>query len=115
MKYIDILLDIFVENREKALPRFLPIDLTEHYKKELSELFLDAVYVATKYSEIEILLARYKYASERENVDIFVDLLSKLVEKYNIGHEKEPILVPVPMHWSRYFLRGFNHTKYLSK
>lgn len=115
MKFIDILLDIFLENWVKTIPKFLPIDLTDHYKKELWNLALDAVYVATKYSEIETLLARYKYASERECVDLFVDLLSKLVEKYQLTHEKNSLLVPVPMHWSRYFLRGFDHTKYLSK
>ncbi len=115
MKIIDTLLDIFLEHREKRVPTFLPLDLTEHYRKELGDLSLDAVYVATKYSEIEQHIARYKYSSERENVDLFGDLLSNLVEKYQIQFEKNLLLVPVPMHWTRYFMRGFDHTYYMAK
>ena len=89
---------------------FHPADLTRHYQKELWEIFLDTFYVATSYSEIEEHIARYKYESKREYVDIFVDLLAKLGDKYKIFSSKESLLVPVPMHWSRYFSRWFDHT-----
>ncbi len=115
MKIIDTLLDIFLENRERKSPGFFPIDLTDHYRKELGHIALDAVYVATKYSEIEQSITRYKYSSERENVDLFVDLLSKLVEKYQIQLENNLLFVPVPMHWTRYFIRWFDHTNYMAK
>lgn len=115
MKIIGTLLDIFLENRERKSPSFLPLDLTEHYRKELGDISIDAIYVATKYSEIEQSIARYKYSSERENVDLFVDLLSKLIQKYEIQLEDNILLVPVPMHWSRYFMRGFDHMNYIAK
>ena len=115
MKIIGTLLDIFLENRERKSPSFLPLDLTEHYRKELGDISIDAIYVATKYSEIEQSIARYKYSSERENVDLFVDLLSKLIQKYEIQLEDNILLVPVPMHWSRYCMRGFDHMNYIAK
>lgn len=115
MKIIDILLDIFLEHKKNISPIFLPADLTDHYKNELGNLYLDNIYIATKYSEVEENITRYKYFSERENVDLFVDLLAKIVDHYKICTENNILFVPVPMHWSRYFIRGFDHTSYLAK
>ena len=110
MSIIEIIRDIFIDHREKVVPIFLPLDLTEHYSKELWDHSLDAIYIATKYSEIVDVLTRYKYHSEREHVDLFVDLLSKIVDLYNIKDEIDTVIIPVPMHWSRYMMRGFDHT-----
>jgi predicted amidophosphoribosyltransferase len=92
----------------------VPQNLTEHYKKELHPCFLDVVLVGTPYSQIEKILERYKYFSNREYVDIFVDILSNIVEHA----PKETVdisIVAVPMHWTRYFFRGFDHIAFLSK
>jgi ComF family protein len=110
MKIHTLLSDIFLDTREQKDISFLPQDLTLHYKKELWDIALDAVYIATKYSEIEEKITRYKYFSERENVDLFVDLFGKIVDQYGINTEEKIVLVPVPMHWSRYVSRWFNHT-----
>ena len=110
MKIIRIIHDIFLEKRENTSSTFNPSELTEHYKKERWSHHLDAIYIATTYAEIEEELTRYKYHSEREYVDLFVDLLAKLVDLHPDIADGQTTIVPVPMHWSRYILRGFDHT-----
>lgn len=79
MTFLSVLHDIFVEkDREKRIS-FSPVDLTEHYKKELGTLAIDKIYIATSYHEIEKDIIRYKYESDREKAEIFVDLLVKLL------------------------------------
>ncbi len=114
MNILTILHDIFIDKEYKNIP-FSPSDLTEHYKEELGILALDEIYIATSYHEIEKSIIRYKYESKREYVDIFVDLLAKLGEQHQIFSDKKSVIVPVPMHWSRYILRGFDHTHTLAK
>ena len=110
MNIIWVVQDIFLERINNKAPLSIPYDLTEHYKKERWYIYLDAIYIATKYSEIEKSLTRYKYSSERENVDLYVDLILKIGDLYPEIFDKNPTFVPVPMHWSRYIFRGFDHT-----
>lgn len=105
MNFLSIIRSIFVEDDGEEPIVFHPEDLMNHYKKELSELFLDAVYISTRYTLIERSLERYKFYSHREEKDIFVDLLSKCVAKYDLNQGNNISIVPVPMHWSRYFSR----------
>jgi hypothetical protein len=105
MKIIQVLYDIFLDKKTQEISLFTPMDLTGHYKKELGDIALDAIYVGVPYKNIETSLHRFKYSSEREYVDIFVDILSKLVEKYDILHNDNCLIVPVPMHWTRYIFR----------
>jgi ComF family protein len=114
MSLFQIIYDIFLEKKSKVFPIFSPTDLTQHYTVELWNLFLDAIYVGTPYKNIEESLGRYKYFSDREYVEIFVDILSKLVDKYHISGDKKSLIVPVPMHWTRYIFRWFHHTKYIT-
>jgi ComF family protein len=44
----------------------------------------------------------------------YVDLLAKIVEKYDLLSHDDIALVSVPMHWSRYMIRGFNHIDLLT-
>lgn len=111
--FFDILRQIFLDDVRHVDIVFSPKDLTQHYIKELWDHKLDSIYVATEYHGIESILSRYKFYSDREFVDVFVDLLSKLDEKYNIFVWEDIRLCPVPMHWSRYFSRGFDHTLYI--
>jgi competence protein ComFC len=115
MRLLTLLSDIFLEAREDKVLLFSPEDLTDHYRKELWEITLDHIYIATTYSQIEEKVRRYKYSSEREHVDLFVDLLSKIVEHYQIFLEDSTMLVPVPMHWGRYMTRWFDHTGLMTK
>ncbi len=86
----------------------IPQDLTQHYRKEISDFLLDWVYIASNYNDIVNTIEAYKYRSDRQYVDKYVDILSKIVEKHWLFADNV-IFVGVPMHWSRYMIRGFNH------
>jgi competence protein ComFC len=87
---------------------------TDHYHKELSECFMDSVYIASSYKQIRSLLEAYKYRSERENGDIFWKILSQSPLFWTLLSWQKVCIVPVPMHWSRYIIRGYNHIELLS-
>jgi predicted amidophosphoribosyltransferase len=42
---------------------------------------MDKIFVATKYSEVEKMVERFKYFSDREYVEVFGELLAKVVEQ----------------------------------
>ncbi len=109
MSLISLFRAIFLERAIEKNPKPFPRDLTAHYKNELHTIAFDRILVATKYSEIEHMLHAFKYDSMRENVEVLGELLSKVVEQYEYSSSKESIIIPVPMHWSRYFTRGYNH------
>lgn len=52
------------------------------------------------------MLESYKYHSERLYCDVFVDMLAEIIVTQDTT---DAVLVSVPMHWSRYTLRGFDH------
>ncbi len=92
-----------------------PQDLTEHYRKEIPKIALDKIYVAAQYSDIRWAIERYKYGSDRQYTQEFVDLLSKTIEHFQFpGDVMDFAIVGVPMHWSRYTIRGFNHIERLA-
>ncbi len=82
-----------------------------HYQEELDECFLDDIIVATKYKDTKYLIERYKYNSEREYLSslsgCYIDIYRQQVRQ--MEHNSDWVIVPVPMHWSRYILRGFDH------
>jgi ComF family protein len=69
--------------------------------------------VAAHYRDISQSIEAYKYRSDRQHGDLYVDLLAKVVEKYGLLSFDDIALVSVPMHWSRYLIRGFNHIDFL--
>ncbi len=91
-----------------------PQDLTEHYNQEISENALDGAYVAAHYKDISYTIEAYKYRSDRQHVWEYVDLLANVVEKYDLLSYGDVAFVSVPMHWSRYMIRGFNHIDLLT-
>lgn len=70
---------------------------------------MDRILVASHYHDIDRKIEAYKYRSDRHHSTLFVDLLSRLLQKYPEVIDDDTALVGVPMHWSRYSLRGFNH------
>lgn len=88
---------------------FCPQDLTEHYKNEIKEFKLDGVYIGAHYIDIRENIEAYKYRSDRQYIWQYVEILSKVVEKYVDKNNGNPVLVGVPMHWTRYMIRWFNH------
>lgn len=87
-----------------------PKDLTQHYKEEIVDISLDGIYVTTHYADISNTIESYKYRSDRQHVWEYVDLLAKTGDIYWVFPSTSDIcIVGVPMHWSRYMIRGFNH------
>jgi ComF family protein len=99
---------------ERAKNIYNPQDLTEHYRAELVDSTLDGVYIAANYSDISYTIEAYKYRSDRQHVWEYVDLLARIIEKYALLSHDDIALVSVPMHWSRYMIRGFNHIDLLT-
>jgi ComF family protein len=93
----------------------IPQDLTEHYQMELADFSMDGIYVATHYRDIQDTIEAYKYRSDRQYIWIYVDLLSKIGDKYWVFQDmSQSSIIGVPMHWSRYAIRWFNHIDILA-
>jgi competence protein ComFC len=105
---LSIFFDISIDSRWKNIFHFQ--NLTHHFRLEIKELYLDEIYIWAKYEQISTDLESYKYRSNRSHASTYVDILSKVVEESKIIQTNKVIgMVPIPMHWSRYFIRGFNH------
>lgn len=95
---------------------FSPQDLTMHYKQEIPYCVIDGVFVAAHYRDIQDILEAYKYRSEREKSKQLVQFLHILVLSRRKYLPWETIVItPVPMHWSRYFIRGFDHVSMIGE
>lgn len=112
MSLLSLLKDIFFE-KEEDIPEssIVPHNLTQHYKNELHTMYIDEVYVVLPYRAIESRLESYKYRSERSYDYLFASyfeiLIGSIIERQSWS--PVPVCIPVPMHWSRYFFRGFDH------
>ena len=105
--------DVFFDGSiiDKNISPTIPQVITEHYKIDYPKLLLDGVIIAASYEEIESLLERYKYHSDRAQAKIFVKMLMQCIPAI----QKDTIITTVPMHWSRYTIRWFNHMDYLAR
>jgi competence protein ComFC len=104
-------MSIFVEEKEGMKWEKCIKNLTKHYKDELPHLALDEVWVASEYRQMKYLIEQYKYQSEREKLQELASYIIDIYRHYiwQIGEDEEWCIIPVPMHWSRYFIRGFDH------
>ena len=117
MNLPSILASIFVEeDASRDMVHSAPKNLTHHYKDDLPNLFLDEVWVATEYKISKFSIEKYKYQSDREYLENLVALYLELYkENRDILSKKESwSIVPVPMHWSRYMIRGFDHMRLIA-
>lgn len=107
------IVDIFFEKNNLLVMEdvFDPKDLTRHYAKEINEIYIDRILVATKYQKICNKIESYKYRSHRQHAPFFGEILSKLLSKFPEINTKNSIIIPVPMHWSRYWIRWFDHIR----
>lgn len=108
------IVDIFVEDfwETFSIEDTLVRDLTEHYRVDFPWIELDAVFVWAKYRDIENILELYKYHSDRSYAKVFVQILRDILQKQDM---KDAVIMTVPMHWSRYTIRGFDHMDYLAR
>ncbi len=112
--------DIFFDEVYTPQKTSSPKDLTEYYKKQLWNLYLDSVIVAKSYVEVENIIDAYKYRSERdrgfEMSAYMSDILDSPIYMSKFGEDMSKFtIVPVPMHWTRYAFRGFDHMSKLAK
>lgn len=116
MSLISLLKNIFLEEISQENVLSSPKNLTEHYRVELRHVDFDEVCVWWDYSILKGNIERYKYHSDRHISTELVEVLSKCVEvsEYYVEHN-DWVVVPVPMHWSRYFLRWFDHVGLLAQ
>ena len=117
MNLLSILASIFVEeDASRDMVHSAPKNLTHHYRDDLPNLFLDEVWVATEYKISKFSIEKYKYQSDREYLENLVALYLELYkENRDILSKKESwSIVPVPMHWSRYMIRGFDHMRLIA-
>lgn len=111
MSLISSILQIFLEkNWDGYIRQASPVSRLVEYKNELKDIYFDDIIVCTQYKNIKFYLEKYKFFSEREYYCIFVDYMleaySHIKEKYKI---EDCIITTVPMHWTRYFIRWFDH------
>ena len=117
MNFLSILASIFVEeDASRDIVHSAPKNLTHHYRDDLPNLFLDEVWVATEYKISKFSIEKYKYQSDREYLENLVALYLELYkENRDILSKRESwSIVPVPMHWSRYMIRGFDHMRLIA-
>ncbi len=113
MKILKIIGSIFFDGAEDILvPGFR--SETEHYRKEIAELYMDEIHVMAAYKDVRHILEAYKYQSESEKGEKLLPLLlaSPLLSE---GKGSDICIVPVPMHWSRYMIRGYDHIALFAK
>lgn len=105
---LSIFIDVSIDTKNNNIYHLQ--NLTRHFKAEIKDLYLDEIYIWAKYEQITVDLESYKYRSNRNHTSTYVDILAKIVEESKILEQNQTIgIVPAPMHWSRYFIRGFNH------
>ncbi len=68
---------------------------------EYDEIMKDSVY-------------RFKYKNKREYADYYIEEFMKRYKKQILNWEAE-VLIPVPLHKSRYLFRGYNQAEVLAK
>ncbi len=118
MNFFSILASIFIEDDASwEVIREVPKNLTLHYQNDLSHLFLDEVWVASEYKVSKKSIEKYKYQSDREYLDTLVVYFQEIFQKNpEIAiHPESWRIVPVPMHWSRYMIRGFDHMELIAE
>ena len=117
MNLLSIIASIFMEeDASRDMIYSTPKNLTHHYRNDLPQLFLDEVWVATEYKTSKISIEKYKYQSDREYLEYLVRLYLELYQERGeiFSHRESWSIVPVPMHWSRYLIRGFDHMRLIA-
>lgn len=108
--------DVFIDDIEYFYAiEAKPKNRIQHYRDEFPGFLLDNVFIGCEYSQIQKVLEVYKYGSRREYGDIFVSLFQDILDKIPLDKNNNIVLTTVPMHWSRYGIRWFDHMQYIAK
>lgn len=115
---------VFFEEKSIEKIDISPKSYIDIYRHELGEVFVDEIIVATKYENIHTKLERYKYQSERylekdfaaifEEIFFNLDNVSTKIDMSKLCRSST-IISTIPMHWSRFLIRGFDHMSNIAK
>ena len=100
-------LSIFIDESPRTDLQISVKKMWEEYKKILEDSYFDEIFVATEYQKISHLLERYKFHSDRQLSTIFADMFAQMIQKTEMNFQ-DFVLIPTPMHWTRYWIRGFD-------
>ncbi len=90
-----------------------PFNKTQHYHQEIKNCSLDMIWVGSLYTPaVAFLLREYKFHSSIEYLDDILPYYQAIALQYE--NLSDYTIVPLPMHWSRYLIRGFDHTSILA-
>ncbi len=82
----------------------------------INETFKDRIHIGKYEGPLKEAITRYKYEGRKYYAVNFASLIEDRVKKENIEFD---IIIPVPLHWKKEFIRGFNQSAligtYLSK
>lgn len=104
---------IFIDDFWSSQKKYIQKSIFSVYKNQIDTIFFDDIFAIIEYNDIKKELEAYKFFSERHYSDMFTEMFSEFLHKNKIGNEY--CIISVPMHWSRYFMRGFNHMKLIAK
>jgi competence protein ComFC len=82
----------------------------------INEEFKDRIHIARYEGPLKEAIARYKYDGRKYYALYFASIIEERIKKENLDFD---IIIPVPLHWKKEFIRGFNQSaligNYLSK
>lgn len=112
---------LFISNilfiKDKSEYNIILQDKTDHYKKEIKELYLDKILVWAEYDEfLQKDLKNFKYRHNKKPLDDFINIYKSLYDKYLLDYKKEDIiLIWTPLNIINRILKWYDHIKILLK
>jgi ComF family protein len=101
-------LSVFFDDIDEMRGDIVPKEKIAHYVKEIPDILVESIIVAGSYESFRKQIELYKYASQREYAQYFAQIYHTMIQD-SIKNPEEYVIVPVPMHWSRYIYRWFDH------
>lgn len=107
---------LITEAERRELQRSVPVILERESLRQMDLRFLDRVFAGARYAESDLLrtaIHRFKYGNVRTLQEELGMLLVRSAPRMDLL--PEPVLCPVPLHWTRHLARGFNQAELLAK
>lgn len=105
----------WITRDERAMLRSYPVILTGGALTERGIRSLDRIVAASRYSSTPLLRKAIHSFKYRKVFDLARDLSALMLQAVpKLDLHPEPVLCPVPLHWTRRFERGFNQAELLA-